>query len=657
MYNNKTIWSTTDRFPDQQIKTAALGSVVNVTRSYDSAGRIAGIQGSVGAAYVQNATFSFDALGNLTARNDSAAGANGAENFCYDVLNRVRGNAPGGVCGNTFTYDVYGNLTKPGVSLSYGTISTNNRLSSINGLTVSYDASGNIVNDGTRSFSYAPYDLPDRITMGAQWSEWGYTGNGQRAFERRGSNTTATGITYQAAPGFFEQDETISGATSTVTEVREYLSTPVGTVGVVITKPGVAATTLYYLQDHLGSNVAAVSDAGVIVNRSKFDVWGLRSVTVGTIDNGDRGYTGHEHLDFGLIHMNGRIYNPTIGRFLQADPIIQSPYDLQNYNRYSYVMNNPLSFTDPTGFSRWTRARDQYVIPIVAYAIGTYLGCTTCASAALGSRNGGGWKGAAWAVARDVAPVITGFAEAGANGGGFKNGLFLAFANALNAAGGCARGRVSDAGCANGAGNAVAYQFASAGVDAAISSGVRYVVSIGTNAEGTGLDANFGSKERPYSNDEPATLRALRSNNPELVSYENKIWDDSQSQGLGGFLGYGRRAIEHALVVYENLKDGSLSYDSQYKGRLDPKTGEYSRIDLPLSLERDGYKLLLVEHTHPFRSKFEGSVSAYSGALRGPSPADIGLANQYPQAFHVIQGQTPVSGAREFLYYGKKAGF
>lgn len=59
----------------------------------------------------------------------------------------------------------------------------------------------------------------------------------------------------------------------------------------------------------------------------------------------------HEHLDeVGIINMNGRIYDPVLGRFLQPDKIIQEPGNLQNHNRYSYVMNNPLKFTDPSGY-------------------------------------------------------------------------------------------------------------------------------------------------------------------------------------------------------------------------------------------------------------------------------------------------------------------
>lgn len=61
-----------------------------------------------------------------------------------------------------------------------------------------------------------------------------------------------------------------------------------------------------------------------------------------------RGYTGHEMIDtVGLVHMNGRVYDPILGRFLSADTFIQAPEYTQSFNRYSYVINNPLSATNP----------------------------------------------------------------------------------------------------------------------------------------------------------------------------------------------------------------------------------------------------------------------------------------------------------------------
>ena len=68
----------------------------------------------------------------------------------------------------------------------------------------------------------------------------------------------------------------------------------------------------------------------------------------------DRGFTGHEHLDaFGLINMNGRIYDPVLGRMLSPDNFVQAPGNSQGFNRYSYCFNNPLVYTDPDGEFIW----------------------------------------------------------------------------------------------------------------------------------------------------------------------------------------------------------------------------------------------------------------------------------------------------------------
>jgi RHS repeat-associated protein len=116
----------------------------------------------------------------------------------------------------------------------------------------------------------------------------------------------------------------------------------------------------YMHHDHLGSVAAVTNETGAVLERLAFDPWGKRRNINGKADTTDalvglttdRGYTEHEHLDeMGVIHMNGRIYDPLVGRMMSADPFIQAPSNLQSYNRYSYVMNNPLNLTDPTGYS------------------------------------------------------------------------------------------------------------------------------------------------------------------------------------------------------------------------------------------------------------------------------------------------------------------
>ncbi|MBK7140052.1 MAG: hypothetical protein IPH74_14005, partial [Bacteroidetes bacterium] len=71
----------------------------------------------------------------------------------------------------------------------------------------------------------------------------------------------------------------------------------------------------------------------------------------------DRGYTVHQHLkEFGIINMNGRLYDPIVGRMLNVDNFVQDPSSSQAFNRYSYVVNNPLKYTDPSGWNREDRA-------------------------------------------------------------------------------------------------------------------------------------------------------------------------------------------------------------------------------------------------------------------------------------------------------------
>ena len=119
-------------------------------------------------------------------------------------------------------------------------------------------------------------------------------------------------------------------------------------------------TTLTYY--HLGSWTTITDEDGEIFAEQSLDAWGkMRDPYTwrefpsgGTRPQGpmfDRGFTGHEHLyDFGLINMNGRLYDPMLGRMLSPDIVIQQEHNSQAYNRYSYCFNNPLRFTDPSGY-------------------------------------------------------------------------------------------------------------------------------------------------------------------------------------------------------------------------------------------------------------------------------------------------------------------
>ncbi|MBN2729811.1 MAG: RHS repeat-associated core domain-containing protein [Bacteroidales bacterium] len=142
-----------------------------------------------------------------------------------------------------------------------------------------------------------------------------------------------------------------------------YISSPNGIVAMRKTVNG-TSQMYYVLTDYLGSIdavVPAVSGVLPVVEYYSYDAWGNRRdpgdwtlPETRTTYITDRGYTGHEMLDeFGLINANGRIYEPSTGRFLSPDNYVQSPDYSQSFNRYAYGFNNPMMFTDPDGELAW----------------------------------------------------------------------------------------------------------------------------------------------------------------------------------------------------------------------------------------------------------------------------------------------------------------
>jgi RHS repeat-associated protein len=110
--------------------------------------------------------------------------------------------------------------------------------------------------------------------------------------------------------------------------------------------------------DHLGSIAVVTDSAGTVSERDSYDAWGRRRNANGTDNSAcaitsatTRGFTGHEMLDSDCeINANARIYDPTLGRFMSPDSVVQAPFNGQSFNRYSYVFNNPLAGTDPSGY-------------------------------------------------------------------------------------------------------------------------------------------------------------------------------------------------------------------------------------------------------------------------------------------------------------------
>ena len=172
----------------------------------------------------------------------------------------------------------------------------------------------------------------------------------------------------------------------------------------------------YLFFDALGSVDVIANETGAEVERMSFDVHGRRRnvdtwatpATYGTDATTRRGYTGHEQIDgAGLVHMRARMYDPQLGRFIQPDPMVDSDAT-QGWNRYSYVLNNPLSATDPTGMLtqrqavRAVRTIAAIVVSIWFPQAGFWAGTAFqgfgayMVSGFVAGGISGGWQGAIW---------------------------------------------------------------------------------------------------------------------------------------------------------------------------------------------------------------------------------------------------------------------
>ncbi len=326
----------------QPIQYSLGNSGLKTNFEYDATGLVKEITtGSGRQSFVFNA--STDNLSQrsfkITSEQDSVY-----ETFTYDNMNRLQ-TSQVGQSTYTINYSTNGNITyKTDVgSYSYD----NSKKNAIIGIS---DNPGTIISED--SLRYTSSNMTSYLEVDPYIVEFTYGPDDQRIKSVLKYNGNMQKTKYYS--GSYEKDSTSS-------EVKEfhYISCPFGLVAVLI-KEG-ETTNLYYTEtDHLGSIIGLMNSNGTYLEQFSYDAWGRRRNPTDWTFNDvpqpalfERGFTGHEHLDkVGLINMNGRMYDPILGRFLGVDPVIQTKDNSQSFNGYTYCLNNPLKYIDPTGYSR-----------------------------------------------------------------------------------------------------------------------------------------------------------------------------------------------------------------------------------------------------------------------------------------------------------------
>lgn len=345
-----TFWTATEINAKGQLERALYGNNTIIRKRYDAATNyLQGVSTTKGGTYLQRMSFNFDAIGNLLYRRDSLL--NKEEDFEYDALNRLLKAHIIGGDSLVMAYDALGNiLSKSDVgAYHYGGVNNGpHRLLSVDLLP------GTCIPSLLINTEYNSFNKVKRISKDSSVMDILYNPDRQRNVQKLYVSGQLKRIKIYAS-GLFEREMKNGDTIGTC-----YISTPDGVIATYTSHTLLSQPykTVYFHRDHLGTTVLVTSDTGRVLGRYSYDAWGKRrngdwtnALTDTTGQYNDRGFTGHEHYDlFDIVDMNGRIYDPTLGRFLSPDPFIEDNTNLQCYNRYSYVRNNPLSLTDPSGY-------------------------------------------------------------------------------------------------------------------------------------------------------------------------------------------------------------------------------------------------------------------------------------------------------------------
>ncbi|QHH96414.1 RHS repeat domain-containing protein [Acinetobacter dispersus] len=355
---NQLYWAANARDARGNITQETLGNGLVTKKGYKAdTGFIESI--NTGNAAIQQNSYAFDAIGNLENRNQNLAGISINESFVYDNINRLKSVVNQKGESSSVSYNAIGNITSRSGKDTFNAAKSNN-------------------------YTWTSFNMPLQIKQGTTTEDFMYDANHERVRRTsvEGGKTTTTVYLNPRIDtgGTFEKTYLPDGTT----EYAHYIYAGGGVVGSYVSndkgtpptgdlgtayQSGVAPNSAvaainktgpyrYFHTDHLDSIEVITDAAGNPLERLSYDPWGKRRNVDGTVStdtlkgkSSRHGFTSHEMLDsIGLIHMNGRVYDPSIGRFISADPTIDGADNLQGYNRYAYVHNNPGTLLDPSGY-------------------------------------------------------------------------------------------------------------------------------------------------------------------------------------------------------------------------------------------------------------------------------------------------------------------
>lgn len=342
-----------------QATSETFGNGMTLSSSFQQqTGQLTSLTYATASGHLRQLGYGYDVFGNV--KRQSLNGGASREDYAYDQLHRLVESIRSGAASGTvsYGYDAVGNLRKKtdfsantANAYQYAGGSCGGGPNAVQSVQLAdntthaycYDANGNLTSDSAGlAIQYDHQNLPTKATRGSQtdWFRYGPDGMRTRSWGADGARVYLPGYEHRTDTG------------ETKVYVGDYA---------VISRTGSTRKVEYLLKDRLGSVDAVANASGSVIETRGYDAFGkprdgawndLNPAKIASTAVTPKGFTQHEHLNqLELIHMNGRVYDYHLGRFTGVDPFIQFPLNGQSLNPYSYILNNPLSGTDPTGYS------------------------------------------------------------------------------------------------------------------------------------------------------------------------------------------------------------------------------------------------------------------------------------------------------------------
>jgi len=386
------LWKVNEQNAREQDLNIEIGNGITKKRQYDAYGFLTNItdENSAGNIQALKLDYSFDAQRGILNSRKNYGFTNWNESFTHDNLDRLT--QINGAVSQTKAYDGRGRITNNSFVGDYNYASGNTyRLDNID-----LNNQGDIYyqQHSLQQIKYNAFKKPVEIyeeDKGRVDFEYGPMMNRTNAYYG-GLEINKNDRQYHKLYSSIIPSEIVHDNNNGSTKIITYVGGDAYTSPIAYIKQdgGTPTDEYHYLhRDYLGSILAITDSFANILEQLQFGAWGVTDAfkKEGQLAefNHDsligRGFTGHEHFfEVSLIHMNGRMYDAHLGRFLSPDNFIQDIYNTQSYNRFGYVWNNPLTLSDPGG---------EFIITaiIIGAVVGAYIG---------GAQANGSWNPLKW---------------------------------------------------------------------------------------------------------------------------------------------------------------------------------------------------------------------------------------------------------------------